>query len=182
MLRPSERSHEIQRIAIVGVGNELRGDDSAGLVVARALKTALASNERTLAIDAGSAPENHTGSLRHFQPDVTLFVDAAQMDEAPGVVKWLTWEGTEGISASTHTLPLYILAKYLVSELGCEVALLCIQPANDVVGAPLSLQVAEAVDSVVDVITRVVQNHSLRIGSLSPACPVDSTDTGGLVG
>jgi hydrogenase 3 maturation protease len=153
MLKPSEKPQAVRRIAIVGMGNELRGDDSAGLVVARALQVALAGNEHMLVIDAGPAPENHTGSLRHFKPDVTLFVDAAQMDEAPGVVKWLPWEETEGISASTHALPLYILAMYLVGELGCEAALLCIQPANNAVGAPLSQKVAEAVDDIVDVIT-----------------------------
>jgi hydrogenase 3 maturation protease len=161
MLEPSKMPHEVQRVAIVGVGNELRGDDSAGLVVARALKAALAGNERTLAIDAGSTPENHTGPLRRFQPDVTLFVDAAQMDEKPGVVKWLAWEETEGISASTHALPLYILAEYLIAELGCKVALLCIQPANNAVGAPLSPEVAEAADSIVDVITWVMPNDCI---------------------
>jgi hydrogenase 3 maturation protease len=142
----------VRRVAMVGMGHELRGDDAAGLIVARALQTALADDERVLVIDAGSVPENQTGPLRHFEPDVVLLVDAAQMDEEPGVIRWVPWHEADGLSASTHTLPLCVLAGYLVSELGCEVALLCIQPADNAIGVPLSLQVAEAVETIVDVV------------------------------
>jgi hypothetical protein len=46
---------------------------------------------------------------------------------------------------------------------------LCGSPAlhptgNNAIGAPLSQKVAEAVDSIVDVITRVEQSHPLKIG------------------
>lgn len=136
------------RVAVVGVGHELNGDDVAGLAVVRALSPALASSDRVLIVDAGPAPENTTGLLRRFAPDLVLLVDAAQMDAPPGAVCWLDWQETTGISASTHTLPLHLLARYLVAELGCEVALLGIQPAANVPGAPLSPEVEEAVDAV----------------------------------
>jgi hydrogenase 3 maturation protease len=137
------------RVAVVGVGHELRGDDAAGLAVVRALQRALGQDKDWLVIDAGSAPENQTGLLRRFRPDVVLFIDAAQMNRAPGVVQWLSWEETEGISASTHTLPLSVLARYLIAELGCEVALLCIQPADDTIGIALSPRAAKAADGIV---------------------------------
>ena len=136
------------RVAVVGVGHELNGDDVAGLAVVRALSPALAPSDRVLIVDAGPAPENTTGLLRRFAPDLVLLVDAAQMDAPPGAVRWLDWQETTGISASTHTLPLHLLARYLVVELGCEVALLGIQPAANVPGAPLSPEVEEAVDAV----------------------------------
>ena len=41
-----------------------------------------------------------------------------------------------------------MLAQFLVSELGCEVALLGIQPASNQVDAPLSPVVEDAVDAV----------------------------------
>jgi len=136
------------RVAVVGIGHELSGDDAAGLAVVRALKGALAPAERVLLVDAGPAPENTTGLLRRFAPDLVLLVDAAQMDEPPGAVRWLDWQETSGVSASTHTLPLHMLARYLVAELSCEVALLGIQPAGNMIGAPLSPEVEEAVDAV----------------------------------
>jgi hydrogenase 3 maturation protease len=153
VLKRSRASDSVPRIAVVGVGHELCGDDAAGLAVACALQRALADDEHSLVIEAGSAPENHTGALRRFKPDIVLLVDAAQMDETPGVIRWLPWGETDGISASTHTLPLYILAQYLVNELGCEVALLCIQPAHNTIGAALSPEVTEAVDTIVDALT-----------------------------
>jgi hydrogenase 3 maturation protease len=150
ILKHNKGPHLVPRVAVVGVGHELCGDDAAGLAVARALQVALAGDGRWLVIEAGSAPENHTGALRRFKPDIVVLIDAAQMGETPGVIRWLPWDETDGISASTHTLPVHILAQYLVNELGCEVDLLCIQPANNAIGAPLSPEVAEAVDTIVD--------------------------------
>jgi Ni,Fe-hydrogenase maturation factor len=49
-------------------------------------------------------------------------------------------------------MPPYMLAKYLVAELGCEVALLGIQPAGMALGAGLSDAVQRAVGAVIDAI------------------------------
>jgi hydrogenase 3 maturation protease len=142
------------RLAIVGVGHELRGDDAAGLLVARQLVQAWQqrswspAGDRLLIIEAGHAPENHTGPIRRFAPDLVLMVDAAQMNEPPGCVRWLAWQEISGLSASTHTMPLYMLAKYLTSELGCDVALIGIQPADTALGAPLSPPVQRAINQV----------------------------------
>jgi hydrogenase 3 maturation protease len=139
----------VPRLAVVGVGHELRGDDAAGLAVARALQTALAGNERVLVIDAGPVPENHVGPLRRFRPDVVLLVDAAQLGEEAGVIRWLSWKETEGLTASTHSLSPRLLAQFLIGELGCEVALLGIQPRNNAIDDPLSSEVVSAVDAIV---------------------------------
>ncbi len=132
----------------MGVGHPLNGDDAAGIAIARALIEALPAHDRVRVLEAGSAPENQTGPLRAFGPDLVVFIDAAQMDAEPGAVRWLDWRDTSGLSASTHTLPPYVLAKFLVAELGCEVALLGIQPARNVVGAPLTDTMQRAVESV----------------------------------
>ena len=132
------------RVAVVGIGHELRGDDVAGVAVARTLKEAADADESLLVIDAGPAPENQIGPLIRFKPDVIVFVDAAQMGEAPGTVRWVSWEDADGMGASTHTLSPAVLAQFLVGALGCEVFLLGIQPASIALGVPLSPAVAEA--------------------------------------
>jgi hydrogenase 3 maturation protease len=124
-------------VAVVGIGNELRGDDAAGLLVARALiefQTDNSAQPALLALDAGAAPENVTGALRRFAPDLVIFVDAAFADDGalPGEIYWLDRREIAGPSAasfaaSTHTLPLPVIAHYLASDLGCEVALIGIQ-------------------------------------------------------
>ena len=110
------------RLAVLGVGHELRGDDGAGLAVAR--------------------------GLRPFASE-RLLVDAAQMDEPPGTIRWLAPDDITGVSASSHTLPLHMLARFLQAELGCEVALLGIQPADTSLGAPLSESVETAVSTII---------------------------------
>ncbi len=145
---------ETRRVAIVGIGHELRGDDIAGAEIAEMLRNSLQpagpgpGHDRLLVINAGPAPENCTGPLRRFQPDLVLLIDAAQMDEAPGAIRLLPWRETAGISASTHTLPLHVLAGYIAEEMACEVALLGIQPADTALGAPLSEPVHQAIHEI----------------------------------
>lgn len=136
------------RVAVVGVGHDLRGDDAAGLVVAR--RVLASAGERLLVVDGGPAPENLTGVLRRFQPDLVLLVDAADLDAEPGTVRWLTPDVIEGLSATTHTMPLSMLARFLQHELDCGVYLVGIQPGQNGIGQPLSEAVERAVGAVED--------------------------------
>jgi hydrogenase 3 maturation protease len=135
------------RVAVVGIGQTLRGDDGLGCAVALALQSRLPASNEVLVLEAGPAPENATGRLRQHRPTLVLLVDAAQMNAAPGSVQYLAWEETIGMTASSHTLPLHLLAEYLTSELGCEVFVLGIQPAQTGLGAPLSPVVAQAIET-----------------------------------
>jgi hydrogenase 3 maturation protease len=137
------------RVAVLGIGNELRRDDGAGIVVARALRSLVSANSRLLVIDAGPVPENFTGQLRRFEPSLVLIVDAAQLGELAGAVRCVSWQRSSGFSASTHSLPLHVLAGYLTAELGCEVLLLGIQPADIATGARLSAIVERSVEHLV---------------------------------
>lgn len=138
------------RVAVVGVGHDLNGDDAAGLAVARALRRRLADQDRLVVIEAGIAPENCTGALRVFRPHLVLLVDAAQMGDPPGSVRWVPWQDTTGVSATTHTLPLYMLGKFLAADLGCDVALLGLQPFANEFDTPLSSGMQTVIDSVVN--------------------------------
>lgn len=71
------------------------------------------------------------------------------MNEVPGSIRWIDWQETSGLSASTHTLPPYMLSQYLVNELACDVALIGIQPQGNEFSASLSLEVQRAVDEIV---------------------------------
>lgn len=137
------------RIAVMGIGHELRGDDAAALIVVRALQAAVGTRPNVLLVEAGHAPENHTGSIRRFAPNLVLLIDAAHMGELPGTIRWLVWQDTSGISGSSHTLPLHMIAAYLQLELGCEVALIGIQPEGTAFDQPLSDVVQMAVDQIV---------------------------------
>lgn len=137
------------RIAIVGVGQELRGDDAAGLVVAQRLLARSPQSSSLLVVEGGHAPENCTGALRRFKPDLVVLVDAAALNLPPGSIQLLNWEEIGGLSATTHTMPLHLLARYLMVELSCQVVMVGIQPIDTTLGVPLSSPVEKAVREVV---------------------------------
>ncbi len=146
------------RIAIVGIGNIFRSDDAAGILVARKLLASrvLSDLNTVLVLDAGHAPENRTADLRLFTPDVILLIDAADMEKLPGTIRWIEMDELDGMSASTHTLPLSMLAKYLTLELNCKIALLGIQPKSNDVGETISSEVVEAIDVVAKTLSELV--------------------------
>jgi hydrogenase 3 maturation protease len=144
------------RIAILGVGNLFRSDDAAGILVVRAL----AHRENTAGVlicEAGQAPENRTGEIRRYAPDLVLIVDAAEMGEAAGTVRWISEDDIDGMSASTHSLPLSMLIHYLKLDLNCDVRLLGIQVRSNEVGETASMDVLRAVDEVVEELDRFIR-------------------------
>jgi hydrogenase 3 maturation protease len=133
---------------VIGVGNPLRSDDGAGVLVARRL--AKRATDHLLVLEAGQAPENRTAELRRFAPGLVLIVDATDMGRTPGAIGWIPEECIDGMSASTHSLPLSMLARYLRMELSCSVMFLGIQPASNEVGERVSEEVLQAVDEIID--------------------------------
>ncbi len=139
------------RLAILGVGQELRGDDAAGMLLVRGLAERLPHSDNLLLAEAGPAPENMTGTLRRFRPDLVILADIAWMEAEPGAVRWLSPNDTEGVSAFTHTLPLSMVASYMATELGCEVQILAIQPVQVEFATPVSGAVANAIQKLISV-------------------------------
>jgi len=143
------------RIAVVGVGQELRGDDAVGVYIARALMP-LADVERNLiVIDAGSTPENIAGLLKHFHPDIVLIFDAVQMNKNPGSVSWLSRDEITSASITTHTLPLSIFADFVRVELDCEVEIIGIQPLRTLLGSKMTEEMYRSIDSIIRVLIKV---------------------------
>jgi len=161
-LQRLNRTDRAPRVAIVGIGHELRGDDAAGLHLIRALQAIGVGSGNFLMIDAGNAPENFVGALRSFDPDLVLLVDAAQMGAEAGAVHWLDWQAASGFSGSTHTLPLHVLGDYLEATLGCQAALLGIQPAGTSFGDPLSAAVQKALERTARQLAQLLQDCQPR--------------------
>jgi len=121
-------------------------------------------SENVLVIEAGQAPENITAELRRFSPQVVLMIDAAQMDIEPGQIAWIPWEITTGMSASSHSLPLSMLARYLELEFSCRVYLLGIQPVQNVPYGDMSLSVQFAIDDIVQTLYEILFGKPLTMG------------------
>ena len=125
----------------MGIGNELNGDDAAGVLTTRLVRSLIEGKQypkgrdvradgsfffgsHSVIIEAGLAPENFTGVLRRFRPDFILLLDAAQFGNEPGHVAVIDVDQAGGFGASTHLQPLATLAIFLRAELDCEIGLL----------------------------------------------------------
>ncbi len=156
--------------AFVGIGQELRGDDAAGILLLRRLQARLpaARSSAPFFFEAGPLPEASAGPLRRFGPDRVVFFDAADIGDAPGGVRWIEPEEIEDGSASTHNFPLGGFAAYLSSELGCRVAVLGIQPKHLEFDSPQSDEVLVAVDGIVQAVLSFVEAGTSK-GNRRPA-------------
>lgn len=139
----------VLRMAVVGAGSELNGDDAAGLWVVRELGRTLKDLPHVLCVEGGVAPENALGPLRKFQPECVLLVDAADFGFDPGGIRLIENAEVGGFSFSSHTFPLGMICNYMSQELNCPVWLLGIQPASLEFGEPLTPALQHSVAEIV---------------------------------
>lgn len=143
------------RIALLGVGSELRGDDAAGVMVARALariRRDRKSSPKIRVFIGSSAPENFTGAIKRFKPTHLVIVDSVDMQSKAGTVKLIDFREIGGFSSCTHSLPIKILADYLVKSLCCAVMIIGIQPKQLDFGSRFSSEVEKSVEGVLEAI------------------------------
>ena len=151
----SEAVADATSIAILGCGSTLRGDDAAGSVIAERLASLESPASRLKAFPGYSAPENLTGEIKQYNPDLVLVIDAVDMGMRPGDTRLIPLEDVGGISFSTHMLPLPILMDYLHRETGCRVVLLGIQVSSLEFMAEMTPDVAQTVDDLTVELNRV---------------------------
>jgi hydrogenase 3 maturation protease len=143
-------NQKTKRLAIVGIGHELRGDDAVGVLIVRELQNQLRQSVHLLILDAGVAPENVTGQLRRFAPDFVLLIDAVDMGQDAGTIAIIDLNSkfVERIT-STHTLSLRLFANYLQTACECTMQLLGIQPMYTTLQQPISSPVQSSIQSIV---------------------------------
>jgi hydrogenase 3 maturation protease len=140
------------------VGSDLRGDDVAGVLVARRLASCAArtGSDRVAAYAGGAAPENFTGEIVRFRPDLVVLVDAAHLGLEPGAVEVIDAERVGGLSFSTHMLPVPIFLDYLHKTIGCRSLVIGIDIVQKDVLAPVSRPVGAAVRRLVAAFRRAL--------------------------
>jgi len=92
-------------VAVVCLGNPLRGDDAFGHLVYRLLR-----NAGFPALYAGAAPENVIGKLSGWKPKIVVIVDALLGGKPEiSIVKFS--ETVNPLASTTHSVPLELLLK-----------------------------------------------------------------------
>lgn len=130
---------DVPRVAVVGVGQALCGDDGAGPAVIARLISSMSEDENLLLLDCGHAPENCLGQIIGFKPDHVVYVDAVRSGATPGEIRWFELDKAVEIGGSTHTLSLGVLSEFITHEIPtCKVSILGIQPQSTNFGDGLS--------------------------------------------
>lgn len=140
------------KLVILGMGSELRGDDGVGPYLSE--KLSVFNNESFLSINGDLVPENFTRELRDFQPNNIIIVDAAFMEKPAGYVKIIRVNEIMGISFSSHSMPISVLGKYLSKEIGAEIYIIGIQANNIDFGSEISPKVRESAKRIFEIIKK----------------------------
>ncbi|MBN2200257.1 MAG: hydrogenase 3 maturation endopeptidase HyCI [Candidatus Aminicenantes bacterium] len=135
------------RLVVLGVGNEERGDDAAGVLGLRLLRKSAPHPMRrnVFYLEGGVAPENVTGKIRAFAPSHVLILDAVLGGRKPGAIFPVKPEKIAEEELTTHRLPLSFLMRYLKESIGCRVLCLGIEPFVLEAGSAVSRPVALAI-------------------------------------
>ncbi|NWF95410.1 MAG: hydrogenase maturation peptidase HycI [Candidatus Thorarchaeota archaeon] len=147
---------EATRVAVLGIGNDLRTDDGVGLFIVEHLGI---DNPCALVKNVGSVPEAFTSSLTDFGAERVILVDAADMRKHPGHVELITRERIGGMAISTHGMPLSLLMMYLEQETGAKTVLLGIQPQSIAFGEGLTPPVQVAAENLIKLLERILSHH-----------------------
>jgi len=152
------------RIVILGVGNPLKGDDAAGLLIVEQVMKNVPARARpgVRIFRTYDVPENYTGKIRKFKPARILIIDAALAGLKPGDVFILEKEKIAIEEISSHKIPLMVLISYLEQNTGCKVTVLGIQAKDLSFGMPITPIVKTAVKTVADFLTASLRSKTRR--------------------
>ncbi|MBX7223548.1 MAG: hydrogenase maturation protease [Blastocatellia bacterium] len=165
VLSPQSSVLSPSRICLIGMGQEFRGDDAVGILLARRLKNRLGTQVQVIE----ACPDGASLLCYFTEFEVVLIVDAVTSGAPAGTIHILDGR-TEAIpnawfQVSTHTvsLPEAIQLATVLGQLPRRLRIWGIEGAGFDVGSELSLPVAQVMSKVEDLIAAECHTH-LKIG------------------
>jgi len=145
-----------RRVAILGIGNDLRTDDGIGPFIISGLDVESSS---LLIENVGSVPEAFARPLAKFGAERIIMIDAADMKKPSGHIELITKDRIGGIAISTHSMPLSFLMMYLEQETGAQTILLGIQPQDIQFGEGLTPELGKVAQKIISTLNILLSDH-----------------------
>lgn len=142
------------KVAVLGVGNPMRGDDAVGMEIVKSLKGRVP--ERVKLLECQTAPENFIKEIIEFNPTHILIIDAARLEAEPGEARLVSPERILGMTLSTHAIPLSTLAEVIQGIINVKVMVLGVQPRNIEFGEKLTPELQKASKRIAKLLIRVL--------------------------
>jgi hydrogenase 3 maturation protease len=135
-----------QKIVFVGLGNEIRGDDGAGLEFINQLRQQKIIPDKQL-IKCYTTPENYLSNIIKQNPRIVIFIDTARMQKPPGTIQEIPAESIDAKGYSTHTYSMKLIADYLRANGVREIRYLGIEPKSTTMGNAISAEIINGIRS-----------------------------------
>ncbi len=135
----------VNKITFVGIGNENRKDDFAGLYFLERLKKS-SKYKKAHFINAGISPENHLQQIVNNDSDSIIFIDAAECGEKPGEISFIDENNLYRTNFSTHAYSISFIREYLSRIKEQKYFYLGIEPLEIGVGNSFSNLVKSSID------------------------------------
>ena len=145
-----------EKIVILGIGNEIKGDDGLGPIIAQKSLLLFDKNRNITVFDGGTVPENYTGLIRKENPTHIILVDAVDMKKEPGYIRVVRKEEIAKYNISTHAMPVSFLIKYMETTVNAQIILIGIQPKSMNFAEPVSKEVEKSIDKVTATFDRLI--------------------------
>ena len=150
------------KIAIVGIGNALKGDDQLGpLLISR-----LQGKTKARLFDCGEVPENYIQPIIKYKPETIIIVDASDWGGGVGELRLIKKEEIKNFGFSTHNASLGLFFDYLERELPqTNIIIIGVQVGKRGLMQSPSPEVEAALNELVDFFTRkeaIREDFSLR--------------------
>lgn len=139
------------KLAIVGIGNIIRGDDGLGPKLIEILRSRGGLPGVSL-FDCGTAPENYIFPILSTSCDTLMLVDAADIGKEPGAVEIIDLDKISRVSFSTHNPSPRLFTDLLkTGKEDMNIFVISIQPKSTGIGAPLSEEVLDSLEDIADI-------------------------------
>lgn len=149
-LKTSLKGFKPEEIVFTGLGNEYRGDDSAGLVFLHKLEQAVYFADSHFIL-AGNCPENYLDLILSYNPSLVVFIDAVQYSKKINSIGWLESGEIDSLEISTHAFSMDLIKKYLQSCKQVEIKFLGIAICAASFGRGISEEISRSIDSFFEV-------------------------------
>lgn len=148
-----------RRIAVMGIGNELKGDDAIGPLISEKIKNKLKDDKKYEIIHISTnVPENFMGKIDSFNPDILLMIDAADFNENPGHFRLIDIDEISRYSLSTHNMPLSIFLKNIGIDEN-NIFFIGVQIKSTEFGSDITEEVLSTVPKVMKLADDVIHKH-----------------------
>jgi hydrogenase 3 maturation protease len=144
------------KLVILGIGNELRGDDFIGSLFARRFSKLFNESNNIMVFDGGTVPENYTGAIKKENPTEIILIDAADMGKEAGYIRIIDQTEIANYHLSTHAMPLSFLVKYLEHSTKAKIILIGIQPKELELVGNISIEIKKSMEYLVDIFLKIL--------------------------